>query len=56
MLRFGDAGDQRFATLDFPSGPTLSRVRCIASFGFVDNNMVADAICSASAALPAIPE
>ena len=26
--------DQRLATLDFPSGPILSRVRCIASFGF----------------------
>jgi|688.fasta_scaffold73441_5 hypothetical protein len=24
--------DQRLATLDFPSGPTLSRVRCIAWF------------------------
>ena len=23
-------GDQRLATLDFPSGPSLSRVRCIA--------------------------
>jgi len=26
--------DQRLATLNFPSGPLLSRVRCIASFGF----------------------
>jgi hypothetical protein len=28
-----NARDQRLATLDFPSGPILSRVRCIASFG-----------------------
>jgi len=25
-----NGGDQRLATLDFPSGPILSRVRCIA--------------------------
>jgi hypothetical protein len=28
-----NACDQRLATLDLPSGPILSRVRCIASFG-----------------------
>ncbi len=27
-----NVGDQRLATLDFPSGPILSRVRCIAWF------------------------
>jgi len=27
-----NGGDQRLATLDFPSGPILSRVRCIALF------------------------
>jgi hypothetical protein len=27
-----NAGDRRLATLDFPSGPILSRVRCIAWF------------------------
>jgi hypothetical protein len=28
-----NVGDQRLATLDFPSGPLLSRVRCIGWFG-----------------------
>ena len=28
-----NVGDQRLATLDFPSGPILSRVRCIALLG-----------------------
>ena len=28
-----NGGDQRLATLDFPSESILSRVRCIASFG-----------------------
>jgi hypothetical protein len=30
-----NASNQRLATLDFPSGLILSRVRCIASFGFL---------------------
>jgi hypothetical protein len=30
-----NARDQRLATLSFPSGPILSRVRCIASFAVV---------------------
>jgi hypothetical protein len=30
-----NGGDQRLATLDFPSGPTLSRVRCIAWFAAI---------------------
>ena len=31
----GNAGNQRLATLDFPSGPILSRVRCIALFSLL---------------------